>query len=96
MRKDIFVVGVRLLGTWFIVGSILPLVTITSEYFGYIHLGEYGHASNILHFCVDFIVGAFLILRTHNIFRLIELLKVDDDKDQNDNNDVNEEQSEIK
>jgi len=89
MRKDIFLVGIRLLGLWQLCGSIVSFTYIISDYIGLTRPQAYTHEYNLLRFGVEFIVGLFLILRPFNVFHFIQLLSVNDD-------DEDEAKSEVK
>ena len=96
MRKDIFLVGIRLLGLWQLCGSIVSFAYIISDYTGLTRPQSYTHEYNLLRFGVEFIIGLFLILRPYNVFHFIQLLSASDDEDEANNDDTNESESGVK
>jgi hypothetical protein len=79
MRKDIFIVGARLLGIWQLLGAIRSFAYIASAWLGYIRPQSYTQEYNVLLFIVELVTGLYLIFRTHNLFHLVDRLKPEED-----------------
>ena len=75
MRKDLFVVGARLLGIWELVGAVSSLANIIAAWFGYLRPQSYSQEYSSLHFLVQLGIGLYLLFRTHRLFHLLERLK---------------------
>jgi hypothetical protein len=96
MRKDIFVVGTRLIGIMQLVGAIFNFANLVSDWIGYIKPQAYSHEHNLMNFGINLILGLYLIIRPYHLFHLFELFTGDDDEDQVDNRELNEPKSEVK
>jgi hypothetical protein len=79
MRKDIFIVGARLLGIWQLLGAVVSLVWIIAAWLGYLRASS-SQEYNSVHFIVQLATGSYLIFRTHQLFHLMERLKADEEK----------------
>jgi len=95
MRKDIFLVGTRLLGLWQLCGAMVSLVYLIGEYAGYVQPQPSAHGYNLLRLGVELIVGSFFIFRPQNIFNLVKQLSVPEDEGESNEGDRNEEESAI-
>ncbi len=82
MRKDIFVVGVRLLGVWQLVGAVVSLCNIIFVWLGYYKAQSIQSEYTIIHFGVQLVIGLYLILRPYHLFHFIERFAEKDDKEQ--------------
>jgi hypothetical protein len=72
MRKDIFIVGARLLGVWISIGAFNPLIYVLAAWSGFIQHQSAALDYNLLHGAVDVIAGLYLVFRTENLFDLLE------------------------
>lgn len=79
MRKDIFIVGTRLLGIWQLLGALTPFAYIIGYWFGYIRPQPYTLEYNVLTLIVHLITGLYLLFRTQNLYDLLNRLKHDED-----------------
>lgn len=91
MRKDIFVVGARLLGVWLLVGALSSLVYIISYWSGFYQPPSYGNQYYWIHFGTELILGLYLALRPYHLFHMIGRLADSDDEGQADSSEVKEE-----
>jgi uncharacterized membrane protein len=84
MRKDIFIVGARLLGMWLLVGAATSLAVLIITWIGYqrriASSLEYNLAYNAIHFIVEVIAGLYLLFRTHRLFNFLDGLKPDEEE----------------
>ena len=90
MRKDIFIVGARLLGIWQLLGAIRSFAYIASAWLGYIRPQSTTQEYNALLFIVELVTGLYLLLRTHNLFRLVDRLKEEEKTVEQDGTDANQ------
>ena len=80
MRKDIFVVSIRVLGIWQLVGSFGQLASIISQWIGYMPSQANATHYLLLHFGIEFVIGLYFVLRPYHLFHLIErFAEVDDE-----------------
>jgi hypothetical protein len=96
MRKDIFLVGIRLLGILQLCGAMVSLVFLIGDYAGYVRAQSPGHEYTLLRFGVELIIGLLFISRPQNIFNLVNQLSVPEDEDKSSESDTNEEESATK
>jgi len=90
MRKDLFVLGARLLGLWQLCGALVSFAYIIGEYIGYIRSISYSHEYNMLHFGVELFVGLFLFIRPYKILEFAEFLTPNEGVVQTDAGSTNE------
>jgi len=96
MRKDIFLVGTRLLGLWQLCGAMVSLVYLIGDYSGYVHPQASSHEYNLLRLGVELIIGLFLISRPQHIFNFAKQLSIIEDEDASSESSANEEESATK
>jgi hypothetical protein len=75
MRKDIFIVGARLAGIWQLLGAANTLATLTYIWLWPLRPASSNQEMYILHFAVQLVTGIHLLLRTHQLFNLLQLSK---------------------
>jgi hypothetical protein len=75
MRKDLFIVGVRLLGLWQLLGAVSSLAYMICFWYGYIQSQALGQEYNSIHFVVQLLTGIFLLFGTHYLFHLVDRIK---------------------
>jgi hypothetical protein len=80
MRKDIFVVLIRVLGVWQLVGSLGQLANLISQWIGYMQPQTYGSRYIVLHFGLELVIGLYFVLRPYHLFHLIERFAENDDE----------------
>ncbi len=81
MRKDIFVVGIRLLGVWQLIGAIVSLCNIIIVWLGYYRTQSIQNEYTIIHFGIQFVIGLYLILRPYHLFHCIERFAEKDEEE---------------
>lgn len=91
MRKDIFVVGVRLVGVMQLIGAFTNLAQTIFYWIGYYRPPSFNFQYFFIHIGVDVVVGLYLILRPFQLFHIIELFAENDNENQADNGEGNEE-----
>lgn len=91
MRKDIFVVGARLLGVWQLVGALNSLAYLISYWSGFYQPPSYSSQYYWIHFGTEFILGLYLVFRPYHLFRMIERLAESDNEGQEDSSEIKEE-----
>jgi hypothetical protein len=96
MRKDIFVVGARLLGVIQLVDAIFSFANLFSHWIGYIKPQSYSHEHDLMNFGLHLIIGLYLMLRPYHLFHLVKLFTGDNDDDQADKREINKAKSEVK
>ena len=74
MRKDIFIVGARLLGIWQLLASLTPLVSVIGFWGKSFSAQAYNQEYYILLFIVHLLTGQFLIFKAHSLYRLLDRL----------------------
>ena len=79
MRKDIFIVGARLLGIWQMLGAVRSLAYMISAWVGYTRPQSSTQEYYSLLFVVELVTGLYLLFRTHNLFHLLDRLKPEED-----------------
>ena len=80
MRKDIFVVLIRVLGVWKLLGSLNQLASLISQWIGYMPPQTTATHYLLLHFGLEFIIGLYFVLRPYHLFHLIERFAENDDE----------------
>jgi hypothetical protein len=80
MRKDLFIVGARLLGIWQLLGAANSLASMIGFWYGYMQLPAYNQQYNNIHFVIELAGGLFLIFGTHFLFDLMDRIKPEGDK----------------
>ncbi len=78
MRKDIFVVGARLLGVMQLVDAVFGIVNLISQWAGIINPPSYGHGYSLVTFGVHLILGLYLTTRPYHLFSFLNLLTADE------------------
>lgn len=71
MRKDIFIVGARLLGIWELLGALSSLAWLIASWMGYLQMQPSNKEYTSIHFIIQFLTGIFLLFRTHQLFDLL-------------------------
>jgi hypothetical protein len=89
MRKDIFIVGARLLGIWQLLGAIRSFAYMVGGWVGYIRQQSSTQEYNNLVFIVDLVTGLYLLFRTHSLFHLLDRLKPVEETAEDGKTDVN-------
>ncbi len=74
MRKDIFIVGARLLGLWLLVGSINPLCYVIVTVFVRYQSQPYAQEYNIVNGIAHLLSGLYLVFRTNTLFHYLDRL----------------------
>jgi nicotinamidase-related amidase len=74
MRKDIFVVGARLLGLWQLIGALSSLAYIASNWAGYFQPSSSASQYYYIKFLLELVVGIYFVFRPHQLFDVIEHL----------------------
>ena len=80
MRKDIFIVGARLLGISILTGGLNPLAYVVSTWFTKYQPTPNAIEYNIVNGLVHIIIGAYLLLRTNNLFNFLERVLTEEEK----------------
>lgn len=75
MRKDIFIVGARLLGIWQLLGALNSLAYIIADWLGKLHVPSSSEEYNTVHLIVQLGTGLYLIFRPYSLFNLLDRLK---------------------
>ena len=96
MRKDIFVVGARLLGVWQLLGAINNFVFLIGHWTGYMKPQYNSVEHDLINFGFWLVVGLYLVLRPYHLYHLLERFSEDDDEDQINDSEVNETESKVK
>ena len=71
MRKDIFIVGARLLGIWQLLGALNSLAYMVSYWSGPTRPPSYTQEYNVLTFIIHLITGLYLLFRTHRLYDVL-------------------------
>ena len=90
MRKDIFIVGARLLGIWELIGAVSSFGWIITGWLGYVRPQSYSQEYYSVRFIIELAVGLYLLFRTHHLFHLMERLEPDNDEAQVDEHDISQ------
>ena len=80
MRKDLFLLGTRILGLMQLVSGVTSAVYLILEYSGYLHPQVPTHEYTLVRFGVELVIGLFLLLRPHVVYNFVKQLSVDDDE----------------
>ena len=72
MRKDIFIVGARLLGLSILTGALNPLAYVVSTWFIKYQTTPNALEYNFVNGLIHIIVGLYLLLGTNNLFNFLE------------------------
>ncbi len=72
MRKDIFIVGIRLLAIWVLIEAIYPLIYVIGSWFGYFIRNNYSQEYYLINAIVHLVVGLYLLLKTNGLFDFLE------------------------
>jgi hypothetical protein len=87
MRKDILLAGIRLLGVWQLCGAAISLGNIIGEAAGYLQTQTSANHYNILHFCIELLIGLFFISRPFNVFNLVRGLSMEEERSKENSSD---------
>ena len=71
MRKDLFLVGARLLGVWQLIGALNSLALILAAWAGFLPHQPGGTEYSNIRFVVELVIGLYLILKTDHLFSLL-------------------------
>lgn len=76
MRRDIFIVGIRILGIWLLIEAINPLIFIIGTWMGYFHGSYYSqqYTYSLINSLIHLIAGFYLLFRSDNLFNFLEKL----------------------
>jgi hypothetical protein len=75
MRRDIFIVGVRILGIWQLINALNTFATLVNIWIGYTQAtGAPTRMSYFLHLGIQLFTGLFLVFRTEDLFTLLDQL----------------------
>jgi hypothetical protein len=85
MRKDIFIVGARLLSIWLLIEAINPLSYVIASWLGYFVINPYSQYYSIVSVIVHISTGLYLLLKTNELFYFLErtLTKTKDTEENN-------------
>lgn len=72
MRKDIFIVGARLLGLSLLSGGINPLAYVVYTWISKYQPTPSAIEYNIINGLVHIFIGLYLLLRTNNLFNYLD------------------------
>ncbi len=72
MRKDIFIVGARLLGIWYVIGAVGPCMYFLTGWFENYWPPSYNQEYNLVIGSVHLFTGLYLLFWTHNLFNFLE------------------------
>jgi hypothetical protein len=72
MRKDIFIVGARLLSIWLLISAINPLFYVIATWIGYLALNPYTQFYSLVSAIVHLVAGLYLLLKTNELFDFLE------------------------
>ena len=86
MRKDIFIVGARLLGISLLTGAINPLAFVVSTWFVKYQPTPNALEYNFVNGLVHIIVGLYLLLRTNNLFDSLERILTEEETNKEEKN----------
>jgi hypothetical protein len=75
MRKDIFIVGARLLGLWQLIGALSPLSYLVGTEFGFVHPQITTQEYNAVALVVHLLTGLYLLFRPHQLFGVLDRLE---------------------
>ena len=71
MRKDIFIVGARLLGIWELLGAVSSLAWLIANWMGYLQMQPSNKEYTAIHFIIQFLTGIFLLFRTDRLYDFV-------------------------
>jgi hypothetical protein len=72
MRKDIFIVGARLLSIWLLIDAINPLFYVIATWMGYLAANPYTQFYSLVSVIVHIVSGLYLLLKTNELFDFLE------------------------
>jgi len=72
MRKDLFIVGARLLGIWILIGVINPISHIVAPIFIKTQPPTYVQLTNVVNGILHFIIGYFLLFKTNSLYKFLD------------------------
>ena len=78
MRKDIFVVGTRLLGIWQLVGAVMSLAYMIFYWIGYFPGQPANREYSLIRFGIELLLGLILSLRPYTLYSLFERMGEED------------------
>jgi hypothetical protein len=70
MRKDLFIVGARLLGIWQLTGAVNSLALIVAAWAGFLHAQPGAQDYSNIHFAAELVLGLYLVLKTEHLYQL--------------------------
>jgi hypothetical protein len=71
MRKDLFVVGVRLIGIWQLSGALNSLALIVAAWAGFLRPQSSAQDYSSIHFAAELVIGLYLLLKPEHLFDLL-------------------------
>ena len=74
MRKDLFVVGVRLIGILLLADALVPIVNLIGYWAKYIDLSKINLQYILITIITHLAAGIFLLGRTHSLFNFLDRL----------------------
>ena len=86
MRKDIFIVGARLLGISLLTAAINPLAFVVSTWFVKYQTTPNALEYNFLNGLVHIIVGLYLLFGTNNLFNFLERILTEEETNKEEKN----------
>ena len=72
MRKDLFIVGARLLGLWVLISAMNPFFSLAATFFIKAQAPSYFQITNILNGLLHAAVGLIFLFRTNNLYNYLE------------------------
>jgi len=71
MRKDLFVVGARLIGIWQLTAALNSLALLVAYWAGFVHQAGGGLEYTKVRFAGELVIGLYLLLKTDHLFELL-------------------------
>ena len=90
MRKDIFIVGARLLGVWQLLAALSSFAYLVSFWYGYIQLPAYNQQYNNIRFVIELAGGLFLVFGAHFLYDQLDRINFKGDKAENGEVEINQ------
>lgn len=72
MRKDIFVVGARILGMWLLISAVNPITYVVASLFIKNQTPIFIQVTTIVNGLVHLIAGYFLLFKTNGLFDYLD------------------------
>jgi len=85
MRKDIFIVGARLLAIWLLIEAVNSFTFVIGYWLGYFNRSSFSYDYSLINLIIRLIAGIYLLLKTNELFNFLErILTKTKDTEEND------------